>query len=290
MRNSTVRGNEMKKIVVGSVTAIAACALLFGGINQTVKATEVGKTKTVPTSYSIPYAKAVNDVPSDYVKKDYKVKLIGKDQPTKNDLKMEEAAELASQNLWWIYQLDLSGKTIEMTYNPVSTTLPRAEWVAEVKIKDDLLYQFTLDAITGEKNVTARWVYHNADIPEGMDIKLVKHNEEYQKLAREVIEKYQLLEGKIKSIEYAGQGFMTNLVGHKNSDISLKVRSDEGDSVQLTFSRYNKELIIVAYDNWVKETEAYEQRIEQEMKDKADSRAKDSSVYDQDGIPTLLVE
>jgi len=261
--------NEMKKLVLGSVGAIAVTTMMFSGINQTIKAAEVGKTEMVPTSYNVSYAEiGSKSVPQDYVKKDYKVKLVGEDKPTVNDMKMNEAAELASQNLWKVFKLDLSGRTVEMTYNPViNETQQRATWEANVKINDMLSYAFQLDAVTGENHLIAKWVYHKAKIRTGMDMNLLKNNEEYQFLAKETVEKYQLLSGKITSVEYSGQGYSENRQGGKNADIFFRVRSDKGEAVQIVFSRHNKELLQVGYDSWMKETERHEKKIEQELKE-----------------------
>lgn len=260
--------NEMKKLILGAVGAIAVTTIVYSGISQTVKAVEVGKTQMVPTTYNVSYAEVGSkSVPQDYVKKNYKVKLVGEDNPTVNDMKMEEAAELASQNLWKVFKLDLSGKTVEMTYNPVNETQQRATWEANVKINDMLSYAFQLDAVTGENHSIAKWIYHKEDIREGMDINLLKNNEEYQILAKDAVEKFQLLSGKITSVEYSGQGYQENKQGGKNTEISFRVRSDEGEAVQIAFSRYNKELLWVGYDSWMKEAERQEKLIEQEMKE-----------------------
>ncbi len=62
--------NEMKKLVLGSVGAIAVTTMVFSGINQTIKAAEIGKTQMVPTSYNVSYAEiGSKSVPQDYVKK-----------------------------------------------------------------------------------------------------------------------------------------------------------------------------------------------------------------------------
>jgi len=260
--------NEMKKLILGAVGAIAVTTIVYSGISQTVKAVEVGKTEMVPTTYNVSYEKVGSkSVPQDYVKKDYKVKIVGEDKPTVNDMKMEEAAELASQNLWKVFKLDLSGKMVEMTYNPVSETQQRATWEANVKINDMLSYAFQLDAVNGENHLIAKWVYHKADIRAGMDINLLRNNEEYQILAKEAVEKYQLLSGKITSVEYSGQGYSEDKQGGKNTEILFRVRSDKGEAVQVAFSRYNKELLQVGYDSWMKETELHEKQIEKELKE-----------------------
>lgn len=268
MRKS--KKNEMKKMVLGAVAAIATTAIVASGISQMVKAAEIGKIQTIPTSYSIPYTDLLNNnVPEDYVKKDYKVKLVGKDQPTANDLNMEAAAELASQNLWRIFQVDLSDQTLEMTYRPVGPTQLRAIWEVNVEINDSLIYHYALDAVTGENHSVAKWVYHNADIQEGMDVDLLINNQEYEELAKAAAEKYQFVSGKVTSVEYAGQGYQESKSGNKNADITFKVKTDQGEIARLTFSRYNQELLTVEFRSWIEETERQEKLIEQELKEKA---------------------
>ncbi|GED67973.1 hypothetical protein BRE01_16750 [Brevibacillus reuszeri] len=289
---SMAKGNEMRKMILGSVAAIAVATLAFGGVCQMVKASEIGKKQVVPTSYSIPYAAmASTNVPAGYVKKDYKVKMVGVDQPTINDMKMEEAAELASQNLWRVFQIDLNGKTLEMTYSPVSTSHLRAIWEVNVTITDTLSYEFALDAVTGEKHSIAKRIYHKANIPEGMDFNLLKNNQDYQELAKAAAEKYQFVSGKVTSVEYASQGYQENKAGAKNSDISFRVNSDKGDQAQISFSRYNKELLTVEYSSWLKEAERVEQQIEQELKDRAANVTLTDEVVkkiQENGVPLLL--
>lgn len=267
---SMTKGNDTKKMVLGSVAAIAAVTVIFAGIGQVVKAAEIGKKESVPTSYSIPYAgPADSQAPAGYVKKDYKLKFVGTDQPTVNDMKMEEAAELASQNLWRIFQVDLDGRTLEMTYYPTTTTQLRAIWEVHVQINDRLSYTFTLDAVTGENHSIAKRIFHNADIPEGMDKNLLKNHQEYQELAKAAAEKYQLVSGKVTSVEYVSQGYQENNQGAKNSDITFHVKSDKGEVAQVSFSRYNQELLTVEYNNWVKEAERLEKQIEKQLKQQA---------------------
>ncbi|WP_159882045.1 hypothetical protein [Paenibacillus puerhi] len=272
------RGNEMKTIVLGSVAAIAAATLVFGVLSQTVKGAESAKTQAVPTRYSIPYTGAGNsDLPPDYVKKEYQVKLVGKDQPTVNDLKLEEAAELAAQQLWRVFAVDLSDRTLEMTYNPASTTQQRAIWSVAVKISDTLLYEYALDAVTGEHHLVAKRIYHHADIPEGMDKSLITNHEEYQALAKKAAEAYRLVSDKVAAVEYISQGYQEDRAGAKNSSITLQVKSDKGEVAQLSFSRYNQELLAVEFSSWLKEAEAYQVPGEPELKalDLAEQRVRE---------------
>lgn len=255
------KGSEMKKMVFGSVAAIAAATIVFSGIGQTVKALEMSKTKAVPTSYNIPYTKPFNsNIPKDDVKKDYKTKFVGPAQPTVNDMKMEEAAELARKSLWRIFQVDLKGKTLEMTYYPISTTELRPKWNVTIEINDSLIYGYTLDAVTGESLSITKSVYHNdADITEEPDdleiLKKSQEYQEYQELAKAAAEKYQFVSGKVTSVKLSGNGYVANTLGGKNITITLEVKSDQGEVARLTFSRYNQELLTVEFNSWIEENE-----------------------------------
>ena len=254
------KGSEMKKMVFGSVGAIAVATIVFSGIGQTSKALEMSKTKAVPTSYSIPYTKPFNsNVPADDVKKDYKIKFVGQAQPTVNDMKLEEAAELASKNLWRIFQVDLKEKTLEMTYYPISTTRLRPKWNVSVEINDSLVYHYTLDAVTGENHWVEKEVYHDADIPEEPDnpelLKNSQEYQEYQELAKAAAEKYQFVSDKVTSVEFFGNGYRASTLGAKNITITLQVKSDKGEVARLTFSRYNQELLTVEYSSLIEEAD-----------------------------------
>lgn len=283
---SKSKGHQTKKLLFGSLAVIAVTTLAFGGISQWVKAAEIGKTEVVPTSYSLPSSHEVNSqVPEHFEKRDYHIKFVGNDQPTPNDLDMKQAAELASQHWWRIFQLDVSGKTLEVSYSPVSDTQQRARWNVRVEIHEDLAYDFSVDAITGENHAISRWIYYDAEIPEGMDVSLIHNNQPYQELAKEAATKYQLLSGEVTAVEYAGQAYFTSRTGAKNASISFRVTSDTGEEIQISFSRYNQELLSVEFGSWLKEADELARLIEQQHQKWQEQEGMEGET---DGMPLLL--
>ena len=261
---------EMKKIVLGSVMAVAATTIIFNGASQTVKALEVGKTQVVGTSYNmLDNGSAKRHVPVDYEQHDYEVKFVGKDQPSVNDMNKEEAAELASQKLWEVFRVNLSGQTLEMSYEPVSKMQQRATWEASVKVHDNLSYDFIVDAVTGESHWIGKRVYHKKDILVGFNKNLLENNQEYQEIVKKLVEEHQLLSNKSVAVDYISQGYDTNEIGNKNPNITFEVTSKNGEKVQLTISTFNKELLSVGYDRWLKEAERLEQQLQEELNEDA---------------------
>ncbi len=255
MRGTMGKGKDLKKAALGAAAAITACTLVFGGLTQAVKAAELGKPASVPTRYSAPIAQtATASLPSDYEKADYQVKLHKlSGQGTAADLKMNEAAELGAQNLWRLFQADLKGKTIVMSYHPATELDPRAVWYGEIAEENGQGYVFELDAITGSPRI-ARQEKHWKDAgPLGLDKKLQKQHDEFTKLAKEAAETNKLVRGPIASVEYVSQGYTSSDFG-SNPDITFLVKSENGERAQLTFSRHNKELLGVEYNGWLEDS------------------------------------
>jgi len=270
MKKIEVNQKELRRIVLETAAIIGVCALVFAGITQAAFSAVTNQTATVPAAVSMETA-GKSSVPAGYVKADYTIEL-GQysKQPTAKDISVEEAAERGAQDLWRVFGLDLSGKTIEMTYNEATSTHPRADWTGIVTISENHLYYFSIDAVTGENRVTQQEKYWDEGVDTGLDTSLLKDHTEFDALAQTINQKYQFVTGKVTSVEYAGQGFCTNPSGAKNATVEIQVKSENGQQAQLTFSRYNNEFLGVAYDCWVKESAAIEQQILNEQeKEKA---------------------
>lgn len=255
---------QSRKIVLESIAVIGVCAMVFVGITQAASSAVTNQTKTVPAASNTLASSGTSkaSIPAGYVKADYQVQ-VGQysTQPTAKDISKEEAAELGAQNLWKVFDLDLNGRTIEMTYNAVTSTLPRADWTGIVTISKNHSYWFSIDAVTGECRTTHQEKFWDKGVDTGMDIALLKDHAEFDALAKAIAEKYQFVSGKVASVEYAGQGFSSNQAGAKNSDVEIRVKSTNGQQAQLSFSRHNKEFLGVAYDCWVKDAAAHEEQI-----------------------------
>lgn len=260
-----MKKKELKKIIVGAVLAITLSAIFFGGASQVIKAVEIGKKQSVQTNYDTNANETIQDsIPLGYVKQDYEVKNVGKHQSTENDMKMEEAAELASQSFWRTFQVNLRDKTLEMNYEPVSKMQSRATWEATVRINENLSYHYSFDAITGESYWVEKRAYHEADIREGLNKELLKNHEEYIQIAKQLTEEIQILPGKITEIDYISQGYDENELNNKNSNITFHVKSENGQKVQVTISTYNQELLSIGYDGWIEEAERLESMLEED--------------------------
>jgi hypothetical protein len=251
--------NESKKMVMGAVAAICICTLLFAGSSQAAKLAIFNKTKTVPTSYNMDSIKgSINPaVPADYVKSNYKVKLVETpDKPAEKDMSMEKAAELGAQNLWRLYSAGLDNQTIYMTYIPADESQSRAQWYGEVTINDVLFYTFQVDAVTGEYYFASRWDYSNEQV---VPLEYLKDYQEFISLAKTTAIKYQLVSGNVISSEY----IMQRTEG-KYLVIDLKVTSDNGQEAELTFETHSKDLVYVAYNSEVKQEKINVEKSNQE--------------------------
>lgn len=277
MNIKTFNYNNLIKVVIGTVVAIGLCTLAFSGLTNSVKAAVVNKSEVIPTTYSATASDVKkSDVPKGYVKADYKVKLTeSANKSTTKDISAEAAAELGVQDLWRLFGVDISGKTIEMTYHAVSSTQLRAQWLGMITVDKNLSYWFLVDAITGEHQTTGQNKYWSGDINVGFDSSLEKNPEKYTSLAKEVAEKYQLVPGKVLSAEYDGQGYIGNNDGSaKNPQIDLMVTSDKGQQAQLTFSRYNQEFLQVSYDRCVKDMKVFEEQCRKKALEESKNRMK----------------
>lgn len=268
MKKIEVNKKELRRIVLETAATIGVCALVFAGITQTAFAVVTNQTATAPAAVSMDTA-SKSSIPAGYVKADYSVKL-GQysKQPTAKDISIDEAAERGVQDLWRVFGLDLSDKTIEMTYNEVTSTQPRADWTGIVTISKNHTYYFSIDAVTGENRATQQEKYWDQGVDISMDTSLMTNHTEFDVLAKEINKKYQFVPGTVTSVEYAGQGYATNQSGAQNSSVEIQLKSENGQQAQLSFSRHNKEFLGVAYDCWVKEAAAREKQILKEQQEK----------------------
>jgi len=277
MKTLNTKRKSFAKTVIAAAVMIGSTTALFQGLTQVAAANEIGKKDIIPTSYaavSYPAAgslqSAQESAPKGYVKPTYTVvdnslEAYRDRKPTANDISREEAAEVGVQALWSVFGLDLNGKTIEMGYNPAEDMV-RAKWTGEYWIDgqsgpDHPVYGFTIDAVTGELHGIrdSRTLKENVSV--GFDGALAQNPQEYEALAKRVAEQYNAVHGAVKSAEYASQGVTGN-----DPTISIRVSGENGEQAQISFSRYDKALLSIAFDSWCKEADAIAQKIEEEMK------------------------
>jgi hypothetical protein len=271
MNRFTINKKELKRLALETAAIIGVCALVFVGITQTAYSAITNQTDMVAAAGNSQdlSGNSSSSIPAGYVKADYALQ-VGQysSQPTAQDISREDAAERGAQDLWRVFGLDLSGKTIEMTYHPVTSTQPRATWTGIVTISANQSYYFDIDAVTGEVRSTHLDKYWNEGVDTGMDASLMQNHAQYDSLAKAIAEKYQLVAGRVASVEYYGQGFTTNPSGAKNADVQMRVTSESGQQAQLEFSRYNQEFLGVDYDCWVKEVTLIEKQMENNLRNR----------------------
>ncbi len=280
--------SNIKKLAVGTAAAIGLSTLGFGVLTQSAQAAGIDKTITVPTTYSSTVSNVTKvTIPDGYVKANYQIKIMGTAKASENEVTAEKAAELGAQDLWRIFNSDLSNKTIEMSYAAVNEHHPRAEWLGVIKVDENLFYLFSIDALTGELRNTGIERYLPGKVDTGMDMALMKNPGKYLNLAKQTAEKYQLVTGKIASVEYASQGYCINHEGTgKNAQIAILVTSENGEEAQLEFSKVNQEFLNVSYDRAMKDFH----EISKQMEKKAMEQAQKRDVISQDSELKLVVD
>ncbi len=164
--------------------------------------------------------------------------------PTAADLSMEEAAALGEQYLKKVFDLDMEGATVYMSYNAGTETFPRPFWTGDVvftkekRTPDTVRWGFMLDAVTGELFNLSHSENLDVDVPLGYDSALEKDCGIYMELAKQYAEKIDVLGSDIKEITYGSQGY-----GGNNPDISMEVKGENGETAILTFSRYDRKFL-----------------------------------------------
>lgn len=206
---------SLKAIVAGSL----AVALFAGGFvlaNNYVFGSSMENFASIPTSYQ-----AGTNLPeksSTYQKADYKVlenKLLICDNA--NALSADEAAELGAQYLWDLFQADLSGKVVYMSYT-VDPSRKIGYWNGDVYENESAItdimspsdYSFSIEAISGKRN-TALLDMSKLDAKETIlykeseaEVRFKDSIEECRVLAKTVAEKQ--LPGDVVKAEFKSTG------------------------------------------------------------------------------------
>lgn len=262
----------LKKTLLAAAVVIGSGTLLFQGLTQAATEIEGNRSSTVPTSYASvagdPPPAAQSGLPEGYRKANYSVGAIDLEYyldqaPTSKDMNREEAAEIGARTLWEIFGLDLEDQAIEIGYQRATESLPRSNWYADVLIEGQRTYSFSVDSVTGEL-FSAGWA-RTLDNPVSVafDAALQRNPQEYVDLAKRLAEKYNVVNGAVKTAEYNGQGYSGN-----DPTISVNVTGENGEIALMSFSRYDRALLGIVYDGMYKPSlEAHkksQQRILQE--------------------------
>lgn len=250
---------KMKRLLV-AVAILGGSTMAFQGFTKIATAAEYNKTSIVPTSYNVSLETSVKEskdiVPNGYQKANYTIRDIDLEyyrdkKPTSKDISKEEAAELGAQALWSVFGINLEGQVIEMGYRPVRDdsdefTYPRAMWEGSIFINGygKGSHGFEIDAVTGEVLNLFYGRELEGDIKAGFSLDLQNNGGgEYQTLAKETAEKLNLVNGTVSSVVYNSQGSTGN-----DPNIGFFVKGENGEIGYLTFSRYDKALLAVLYN------------------------------------------
>lgn len=253
---------------------IGAGTLFFHMATWTVMASGFGKAESVPTSYQVPTDSAV--MPPETKKEnetraDFLIKLSSQNtgEPTETDLTMEEAANAGEQYLKDIFEVDLNGASMYMTYNSGTEKFQRAVWTGEVSDQEmqktrSVKWTYMIDAVTGELLSIGQSRQLDVNLPLTPDITLEGDYGVYAGLAQEYTEKCGLLNSPVDRVEYNYQGYTGN-----DPDITVDVIGENGESVSMTFSRYDQTLLGITTDTFQKISESALEDAVREVEDLA---------------------
>ncbi|MEI3607528.1 hypothetical protein SPD48_17750 [Pseudogracilibacillus sp. SE30717A] len=241
-----------KKMIITTTVLIGASTLLSLGISQVITAAELKNTNIVPTNYAN-YTLDSNQtegvsLPKGYKHANYSVGDIDLEYyrnqtPTSKDMSKEEAAEIGAQVLWDIFDVNLEKQVIEMGYERASDSLPRSTWYGEAIINGKLSYYFSVDSVTGEVFSIGRGDRTlDEDVSVEFDAELDKNPQEFVTVVKELAEKYNVVHGSVKLVDYNGQGYSNN-----DPTISFDITGENGEIALMTLSRYDKELLGISY-------------------------------------------
>ena len=251
--------SDFKKEVFGAAAIIMSFSAALYAAVPAIEAAEFSKVEYVDTQHSFAQNTQyeTNKNSNDNFEVNYKAVMEeGSPLPDKGIISMEEAAKIGVKDLIRIFNFDAKGKTVNMWYCPVGETCVSAEWMGNIDIDKNITYYFTVDAVTGKISATCRDITLNKNVNKGFYESLPNNCEEYKELAKKTIKQYNILPNDIKSIEYEGQGYVND-----NPDIQIKAMDIDGNETQLSFSRDDKRLLQVCYDNWVKDAYILEEKM-----------------------------
>ncbi len=251
--------SNFKKEVFGAAAIIMSFSAVLCAAIPSIEAAEFSKVDYIDTQYPFVQNKqnSANKNINDNFEVNYKTVMEdGSPLPDKSAVSMDEAAKTGVKDLIRIFNFDAKDKTINMWYCPIGETCVSSEWMGHIDFDSNVTYYFTVDAITGKISATCRDIRLNKSVNKGFDESLPNNCEEYKELAEKTIKQYNILPNDIKLIEYEGQGYSND-----NPDIQIKAMDIDGNETQLSFSRHDKRLLQVCYDNWVKDCYLLEEKI-----------------------------
>ena len=258
-----MKQKNILKWTAATVTIIGAGTVLFHALAETTFAAGVGKAEKVPTSYPVldNLETALQEVETNEessLNADCHVSMddLNTGTPTDMDLTMEEAAEEGARYLKKIFGLDLKGAYVYMMYDPGTETFPRAFWSGDVLFEkeqtpESTRWSFLIDAVTGELFNIGYGRNLDVEVPLDYDESLEQDYSVYAELAKKKVEECGLLSSPVDRVEYGCQGY-----GGNDPDISVHVIGENGEVVNMCFSRYDQMFLGMITDASLKITES----------------------------------
>lgn len=253
-----MKQKNILKLAAATAAIIGAGTILFYSVSEVTLAANEGKVETVATTYQVPdSSETVLPVQGEKeetkdekkeanreekVKANYTVSLdsLNTGTPADTDLTMEEAAETGAQYLRNLFGLDLDGAYVYMSYFPGTQTFPRPFWSSDVLFQkeqkpESTRWTYMIDAVTGELFDICYGRQLAVSVPLGYDAALEKDHSLYTELAKKKVEECRLTDSPVDRVEYNCQGYSGN-----DPTITVDVIAENGEIVNLTFSRYDQ--------------------------------------------------
>lgn len=255
-----MKQKNMLKLTAATLAIIGAGTIAFHLASEVTLAANEGKVETVATTYQVPDS-SQTALPADGEKErkeesqektkekkdegktiNYQLSMddLNTGTPADTDLTMEEAAEIGAGYLKEIYGLDLDGAYVYMSYYPGTETFPRPFWSADVLFEkeqkpESTRWDYMVDAVTGELFDISHARQLGVSVPLGIDAALEKEYGQYAELAKKKVAECKLIDGSVNRVEYNCQGYQCN-----DPTITVDVIGENGEIVNMTFSRYDQ--------------------------------------------------
>ena len=267
-----MKRKNILKLTAATFAVIGAGTILFNAAAEVTLAANKGKVETIPTSYQVsggletalPKAETKEEGSGEV---NYSVSMdsLNTGTPTDTDLTMEEAAEAGAQYLKNIYGLDLEGAYVYMSYSPGTETFPRPFWVGDVLFEkeqtpESTRWTYLIDAVTGELFDICYGRQLDVSVPLGYDADLERNYSIYVELAKKKTEECKLIDGQVDRVEYNCQGYSGN-----DPTITVDVIGENGEIVNMSFSRYDQTFLGLSTDTSRKVSESALERLAGEV-------------------------
>lgn len=242
-----MKRRKIFKMTATACAMIGATTILFSMAAEVAVKAKSGQVERIATSYQITDGRTESLTETekkgeDKKAADYHVSMdsLNTGTPGDIDLTMEEAAKKGTDYLKNIFGLDLKGAYVYMMYDPGTITFPRAFWMGDVLFEKEQTpgstrWSFMIDAVTGELFNIGHGRTLNANPSLDYDASLEKNYGVYVELAKKKVEDCGLMNSAVDRVEYGSQGY-----GGNDPDITMHVIGKNGETVNMTFSRYDQ--------------------------------------------------